>query len=204
MCTCMCTHVPTHAWFASTVGVKETAPSRVLFSFVYLTPFLPSPGCFCLGRLQRAHRIPAIGNCVFVTATVKGIACPPTLPPAALGSCPARPPGRDPRPETLGLASSPPTRAFSGKRCLDTSLLFLLSSRAPGKAPPDEAEPRLGRLFAAGPPQPPRARAPGGNRQRLQGRAAPGSCTGAGRESSLPLGNPAATAISVNISFGAQ
>lgn len=100
MCTCVCTHVPTHAWFALALGIKEKAPSTVLFSFVYLTPFLPSPGCFCLGRLQRAHRIPAIKNDVFITVTTKDIACPPTLPPVARSPSAAIPSSRS--------ASSPP------------------------------------------------------------------------------------------------
>lgn len=87
VCTCMCTHAPTHGWFALTLGLKEKAPSLVLFSFVYLTPFLLSPGCFCLGHLQRAHHIPAIRNDVFITMTTKDIACPPALLP--MPHCPS-------------------------------------------------------------------------------------------------------------------
>lgn len=98
MCTCVCTHARTHARFALTLGIKEKAPSLVLFSFVYLTPFLPSTGCFCLGRLQRAHCILAIGSDIFIPGTTKDVACPPALPPAVRApqrcstrSCPDRP-----------------------------------------------------------------------------------------------------------------
>lgn len=130
MCTCVCTHVPTHTRFALTLGIKEKAPSLVLFSFVYLTPFLPSPGCFCLGCLQCAHHIPAIRNDVLITATTKDIACPPTLPPAAHSpsaavprSCPASP-GPPPLPALRGgtlhpraTSACPPPRASLPRLC---------------------------------------------------------------------------------------
>lgn len=84
----------------------DKAPSPVLFSFVYLTPFLPSPGCFCLGRLQRAHHIPAIRNDVFITVTTKDIACPPTLPPVV--HCPSAA-----VPRSCSASPQPPPQPFA-------------------------------------------------------------------------------------------
>lgn len=111
MCTCMCTHVLTHGRFALTLGAKEKAPSPVLFSFVCQTPFLPSPACFCLGRLKRAHHILAIRNDVFITVTTKDMACPPALPPAARspGAAVPRSCSASPRPPPLPFAHVPPT-----------------------------------------------------------------------------------------------
>lgn len=81
--TCVCMHAPTDTWSASTLGSEEEAPSPALFPFVFLPPFLPSPGCCSLGCLQRAHHIPAVRNDVFIVVTTKDAASPPTLPPMA-------------------------------------------------------------------------------------------------------------------------
>lgn len=76
MCTCLCTHVLIHPRFALALGIKEKPLSLILFAFVYLTPFLPFPGRFCLGYLQHAHLIPAIRSDVFLTVTTKDITLP--------------------------------------------------------------------------------------------------------------------------------
>lgn len=158
MCTCVhlrvytCTDTRT-VCFASWDKGESSITS---FIFLCLSDSLSSlPWLFLfVERLQCAHHI---RNDVFLTVPTKDIACPPTLPPAALSqhsrthyhplpfthvppapvlhpehpSCPHAKRSTAAWIKIPGLAPSPPAPAFSGKGCLYISLLFLQSLPEP-------------------------------------------------------------------------
>lgn len=150
MCTCVSTHVRTR--FVLTLGIKEKAPSPVLFSFVYPTPFLPSSDWFCLGCLKCAHHVPAIKSDVFITVTTKDIACPPTLPPAVCSPSAAVPRScsASPRPPPLPFTHVPPVPVLHPEHlsCSRTKRSAAARPKIPGLAasPPTHASSRKGCL----------------------------------------------------------
>lgn len=89
------------------------------FICLCLTPFLPFPGCFCLGHFQHAHLILAIRNGVFLTVTTKDIACPPTIPPTAHPPRAAAPRSRfaSPQPPLLPMLSGGSLHPHSTSTC---------------------------------------------------------------------------------------